>query len=124
MATVVGTVPGPWNNLPEWNDPARRQIDFAAHYNAEQSAVDELVLTSDALPEGNVVGFIVSFPVGDGCALYRVKKTSPLQLEHIPALDAWHADSITIRGLRLSDVRNQQRRAKILSGLFRGKNAR
>jgi hypothetical protein len=57
-----------------------------------------------------VVGELVSFPVGGGYANYVVWRAKPLQLVHIPVGDAWHIDDATARGLRLSDLEWQFRR--------------
>ena len=51
-----------------------------------------------------VVGKVISTPVADGYANYLVLSAKPLHLGHIPYMDAWHADSIWLRGLRLRDV--------------------
>jgi len=58
-------------------------------------------------PAGSLVGAFVHFPFADGCATYVVKKERPLQLLHVPYMDGYQASAITIRGLRVSDVRRQ-----------------
>ena len=52
----------------------------------------------------NPVGFLLSFPVADGRAIYRVAKTDPLTLEHVPYGDQWQIAKAHIRGIKLSDV--------------------
>lgn len=57
-----------------------------------------------------LVGEIIKFQVADGYAEYMVKKVKPLQLIHLSDGDAWQADPILIRGLRVDDVRQIVRR--------------
>lgn len=53
----------------------------------------------------NPIGFIVSFPVADGRAFYRVVNLKPLTLEFMPYGDEYRVSPFTIRGLRLSDIK-------------------
>ena len=63
-----------------------------------------MLATSASLPDGQVVGGMVAFPVADGYAWYKVVSAKPLKLQHVPFGDGWHADPITLRGLRFTDV--------------------
>lgn len=47
------------------------------------------------------------FPVADGAAIYAVHSYKPLQIFHVPFLDAWHADPALIRGLTTKDVKQR-----------------
>ncbi len=67
---------------------------------------------------GNLVGSIIRFPVADGAAQYMVWNHSPLELIHLPIHDAWNADEMTLRGLRLKDVRAMVDRSERLTALF------
>lgn len=79
--------------------------------------IDDMQEQSDNLPEGEVVGGIITFPVADGRAIYQVVKAKPLQLAHVPFGDAWHASEITIRGLNIEDVKLMLKRSKALPRL-------
>ncbi len=106
MARVVGSV-----KMPELSyDPGRD--------SPQDKVYEALQATSDALPLGEVQGFLVNFPQGDGYACYRVKSAKPLTLEHVPFGDAWQADAITIRGLRLQDVLYRQKADAQLRKMF------
>jgi len=72
---------------------------------------------SDNLPDGKVVGGIISFPIADGRAIYQVIKEKPLQLAHVAFSDGWQADPITIRGLKLEDVKLMLKRSKAMPRL-------
>jgi argonaute-like protein implicated in RNA metabolism and viral defense len=52
---------------------------------------------------------IVKQQMADSHAYYEVVKRQPLQLRWIPYCDQWTADPAWIRGLRLSDVEEQER---------------
>ena len=58
------------------------------------------------------------FPVADGAAIYAVHSYKPLQLFHVPYMDAWHADPALIRGLTARDVKERCLRAKKLKAMF------
>lgn len=68
-----------------------------------QRQYDEIV--EKAKQSDGVVGQVLHFPMGDGSAMYVVKSEKPLVLQHVPYMDAWQAWGVTIRGLRLADVR-------------------
>lgn len=82
-----------------------------------QGVMDGLLARSDALPDDVVVKGVISFPVADGSAFYMVSKEKPLHLIHIPYMDAWEADEITIRGLNVSDVKAMLKRSKSMPRL-------
>lgn len=65
-----------------------------------------------------LIGEIIDFPMGDGYASYVVFETKPLSLIHLEEGDAWHADRITLRGLRVSDIREMADRKRRLAALF------
>lgn len=110
MATVIGQVAGFDKAEDESWDSFSVRTD---------KLMDELHTYSDSLPDGQVLGGIIRFPFADGQAIYRVKGEKTLKLEHIPFGDAWQADPITIRGLKLSDVVLMLKRSKEISKLFK-----
>jgi hypothetical protein len=82
---VIGTYPGNWDMQP--NEP----------FDAYDKRTDAML---QAIPADKVI----SFPRGDGRAMYYVVSVRPLKLQHIPYGDAWTADPMTLRGLRAVDV--------------------
>jgi len=103
--------PGPWN------EPYQIDGDWMARWKNEQAALAKLERQADALPEGEVVGAVLHFPVADGSACYLVTKARPLTVQHIPFGDAWHADPALLRGLNLTDVKQRIKRSRWLPTL-------
>lgn len=64
------------------------------------------------------VGGVIDFPVADGKAQYMVLSTTPLQLIHLNYGDGYGVDEITLRGLRLADVKQLVNRNRKLAELF------
>ncbi len=80
--------------------------DFKEHMQVEKESFDALWDKSlEALEKGEMAGVILSWPRGDGKAMYRIASTNPLVLQHVPYGDSWTIEAPLIRGLRLSDVR-------------------
>lgn len=102
----------PWKTAKDFNN------DWDALWKYEQTEFEKLREASDNLPEGEIIGTILSWPRGDGGAYYIVTKASPLTLTWIPMGDAWQADEATIRGTNKKYILEQQRRSKMLSNLF------
>lgn len=92
--------------------------DFKDYLKHSDEAYLKLEAESAALPDGEVVGALISFPWADGSAIYRVVSAKPLKIQHIPYGDAWHVDAMTIRGLRLDDVLRKVRASRSLAALF------
>lgn len=112
MAQRDRDVLGPWDKA---ND---RGIDWMEQVKAEQKALDELLETSKNLPDGELVGAVISFQKGDGYAYYKVTSTKPLKLAWIPFLDRWTISTAELRGLRLSDVRALVEGERRIAALF------
>lgn len=102
--------------------PGDFSIDFRGEWKAalarSDAALKALTDVSDALPDGEVVGGVIRFPIADGYALYRVAKEKPLILEHIPYMDGYAVDAATIRGLRRTDIEAMLRRWRGLRSIF------
>jgi hypothetical protein len=108
MAKVIGSL----------QDFDKLETETWAEHDARTTKVmEEMQVQSDNLPEGEVVGGIISFPVADGRAIYQVVKAKPLHLAHVPFSDAWHASDITIRGLNVEDVKLMLKRSKAMPRL-------
>ena len=71
-------------------------------YEEKLSAYCRKHLTEKQSP---LVGKVWRTPMADSHASYMVLSTSPLALIHMPLGDAWHADPIMLRGLRVSDLK-------------------
>lgn len=100
MAKLTGFTEGQWEHLEGesyLHDTLPRQ----------DKLLKELEEKSDSLPPGQLVGKIISFPVADGAALYRVEKVRPLSLSLIPYGDAYQIPSAHMKGLSLLDIRNR-----------------
>jgi len=78
--------------------------------------LDRLENVSAALPEGQVVGGVLKFPIADGRAYYLVTSESPLTVQHLEFADGYRAPLEHIRGLRIEDVRKHLSNAR---GWFR-----
>lgn len=97
---VIGNIPraefdNQWSLLDQGNGP---YFAFADRVFAEHKAV----LASEVLKPG----FILSYPVCDGKAHYRVESLKPLKVQHIPLGDGYRIREAEIRGLSLEDVQD------------------
>ena len=93
-----------------------------AFYTRTAALLDQMMAKANALPEGEYVGAILSFPIADGKALYLVDKVKPLTLMPIPYMDGYQIPAAHIRGLTLDDVRQQVQREKAFAAILaRGK---
>lgn len=111
MAKYSGAVEGQW-------EPLEGEKYYPDTMNRQDTMLRKLQEVSDNLPEGEVVGALLYFPVADGNAIYRVEKASPLTLAHVPAGDAWHIPEAHLRGIRLEDVKRQLASAKKIKRMF------
>ena len=105
--------------------PKEFTYDFTNYdHDAYQKAEDDFVedtrkfCVENTDSKSKLVGETIQFPMGDGCAVYMVYRTSPLQIIHLPVGDVWHADQCTIRGLRVKDIKLQIERSKAMKKLF------
>lgn len=80
----------------------------------------ELEDAAKNIPEGSIIGALLSFPVADGSAIYRVSKEKPLTLEHVPYCDAWQIPHTHIRGVRKADVLESIRASRAMAKIFGG----
>lgn len=101
MAQCAGSV--------EFSNKYADSSDHQKYFAEEWAIEDRLFKISNNLPEGELIGFIMTFPVGDGYALYRVVSTKPFKLEHLALGDAYSIPDAHIRGLKLEDAKQQQR---------------
>ncbi len=73
-------------------------------WKAYTDKLDALQKISDALPEGEIKGGLLSFGVADGQAHYLVVKERPLTLQHIDFLDGYRVHDALIKGLDRADI--------------------
>lgn len=101
--------------------PQRRpDEDWEEFHKREAAAFTELENASDALQEGDLVGFVMRFQVADGYASYVVTKSNPrsVELAYIPFGDNYQAHPALIRGLRRSDVLREQASRQKLAEVY------
>ena len=92
---------------------------WRAYSDRTDKMLVRLMEASDAVDiDATVEGIVLQFPIADGYAIYRVSKTSPLTLEHIPVGDAWQIPAAHIRGIRKRDVLEQAARRRALVEVF------
>jgi hypothetical protein len=101
----------------------REGESFEAHLARTQVALEKLLAASDALPEGELQGALLKFPVADGYAWYEVVKVKPLTLRHINFCDGYQAPAPLLRGLRVADVFEQVNFARTLRAGFARRKA-
>lgn len=95
--------------------------NFQQTMDNQSKVLDEIRKKAEALPDGEVVGGLLSYPVADGSALYLVVKEKPLQVSHLPFADAYGVHPAMIRGLNLADVRTQIAQNKRFAAMFASK---
>lgn len=72
-----------------------------------EKAMNKLWAVSEALPEGEVKGAVLQFPVADNYAYYVVTKVRPLTVKHVDWLDGYQIPAAHLRGLNKQDVLDQ-----------------
>lgn len=92
--------------------------DWMARFDAEIAELNRLRQQTMNLPEGKVVGALVSFPYADGAANYIVIKERPLTLQWIGFGDGWSIPDAHIRGLNKADILQMIDRDRGLARLF------
>ena len=92
MARLLKGIPQEFKNI-------ESLLGFGDRMDAENKALKAITARTT----------VVKQQVADSFAYYEVVKRSPLQIRYIPYCDAWEADPAWIRGLRLSDVKAQER---------------
>lgn len=91
------------------------KIEYKKYDREKEEAKEEEFLKRLSLHlrgrhKGDIVGEEISTPYADGYARYMVESEKPFALVHLPLGDAWRADSIWERGLRLADARKMVER--------------
>jgi hypothetical protein len=81
--------------------------DAESYMKEEERLLEVLTTDSNHATRDSPVGFLLRFPVADGCAFYRVESVKPLTVQHVPYADAWRIPAAHIRGIRIGDVLRQ-----------------
>lgn len=105
-------------NKETFNVTKKEEMSWHDHFKLEMKAVEKLMQVSDNLQEGELVGAVLLFPVGDGNAMYLVTKERPLTLQWVQVGDNWSISEAHVRGLRKKDVMKQLSSRKALGKLF------
>lgn len=84
----------------------------------QEIAFQKLVEASANLPEGEVVGALMKWPVADSYAWYLVTSDKPLTLQYVPYCDGWTVPDALIRGVRKADVLDQLDRRRRLAAFY------
>lgn len=77
----------------------------------------ELARQTEELPEGKVVGALLSFQTADSYAYYVVTSANPLTVQHADFIDGWSIPAAHVRGLNKADVLEQINRTKAIARL-------
>lgn len=79
--------------------------DFNQIWEKQESELNRLEDEAPTEPEKDgIIGGIISFPIADGKAIYRVVESDPLTLQHIPIGDGYQIPDAHVRGLRKKDI--------------------
>lgn len=114
MARYAGRLEG----FPDWQELSGTGMDLMEAFHAQDDALNELREKSDALPEGEIVGHLMSFGVADGSANYVVVKESPLTLAWAPIPDNYQIPAAHLRGITKRDVLEDQASQRRFADLF------
>lgn len=90
-----------------YNVPMYGRENFNDVWKEQQKLMEELEKKSKKATLKNPVGFLMRFPVADGYAIYRVSKSKPLTLQHVPVSDAYEIPPAHIRGITMAEVAQQ-----------------
>ncbi len=115
-------------DAPEFEDymgETGRGFDGDAYFKAcdEHRAAVAAWCREAATSTSELIGETITFPVADGRAEYMVYTTKPLALIHLPYVDAYEADPILLRGLRVADVERLVASRRNLAELFGHRSA-
>lgn len=124
MARLSST-PYPWVKPVDGMLPGETVLEYQRrlykHFDEEDAAFDALVAKTVALPEGEILGALITYPVGDGLAAYVVVSEDPLTLQWIPFRDEYNADYRLIKGTDKQDVLLDISGRRMLNKIFGGK---
>lgn len=93
--------------------------DIPAYENACKKFIDDLKEFCKSRNNAEHVGEVIQFPVADGYAQYMVASLSPVELIHLPLMDAWEFQYV--ERLTKKDIIEKINQRKALDDLFSAK---
>jgi len=109
MAKLIGKFE--WKSFKEFNN-------VKDYFKWEKEQLGMLQKISNKATIKNPIGFLLTFPVADGNAVYQVRNINPLELIWIPFGDCYQIPDAYIKGLSMKDVILQIKRDKLLESMF------
>jgi hypothetical protein len=88
--------------------------NFDDYQKTENKFIDDLKQFCKQRNSGEYIGEVIKFPVADSYALYMVASLSPIELIHLPLMDAWefqYIDRLTAQDIR-EKIDNEKKLAK------------
>ena len=88
--------------------------DFEGYQKLENKFIDDLKQFCKQRNSGEYIGEVIKFPVADSYALYMVASLSPIELIHLPLMDAWefqYIDRLTVQDIK-EKINNEKKLAK------------
>jgi len=92
----------------------KKSID--AYFKKEEEYLKKVQEWCKKHGSGKYAGEVITFPVGDGKAVYVVWKLKPVSLIHVPLGDAWQFQYA--HRLTAADVKKEIEGARALAALF------
>jgi hypothetical protein len=92
--------------------------DFDDYQKRENKFIDDLKQFCKQRNSGEYIGEVIKFPVADSYALYMVASLSPIELIHLPLMDAWefqYIDRLTAQDIK-EKIDNEKKLAKFFGG--------
>lgn len=93
--------------------------DIPAYENACNKFIDDLKEFCKSRNNAEHVGEVIQFPVADSYAQYMVASLSPVELIHLPLMDAWEFQYV--ERLTKKDIIEKIEQRKALDDLFSAK---
>lgn len=103
---------------PDLGDFIGSGLAVQAYFDACKQHQDRVAAWCRTHSKSDIAGKVMRFPVADGKAVYMVYTTRPLTLIHLNYGDGYTLDEMTLRGMRVSDVRAQLQKEDALDALF------
>ena len=88
--------------------------NFDDYQKTENKFIDDLKQFCKQRNSGEYIGEVIKFPVADSYALYMVASLSPIELIHLPLMDAWefqYIDRLTAQDIK-EKIDNEKKLAK------------
>lgn len=94
--------------------------EWEKRFEIENEVYDKLAQEDrEADERGEYVGALITFPVADGSAIYRVASLSPLVVQHVGLGDSYNFDRYVIK-LNRDELKEEVDRQRKFRNLFGG----